>query len=285
MNRFLLHPAFLFGFASAMAAFVIPGCGSAMFRGDNAPPEATSFQSNITADPVPVPAEIVSDLSGIPGQEPSVPLRAPLSKKVKGVTQTAAAASGAVATSDLEEADDAPEILGATNAKKGPKNVNVTYTVKHDDTLMKISFAAFGNVYRWREIYEANKEKIANPNALVKGTVLHISGSGVSITKNGNPYLIRWRDTLVKISDGLYGTPARWKNIWHNNPELIHNPNKIYAGFNLYYTWTEAERKEAELLKEQKMSAPLVSERKPAATAPVPSTTAASGYGPGPLRK
>jgi hypothetical protein len=42
-------------------------------------------------------------------------------------------------------------------------------------------------------------------------------------------------DTLGKISKRVYGTVERWKEIWKNNEKLIKDPNKIYAGFTLYY--------------------------------------------------
>ena len=263
MKRFLTRPAFPVGVATLLAAFISQGCGTGLFKSDSAPGEATSFQSNVTADPVPVPAEIVSDLSGIPGQ-------ADMPKK----SGKQSLKKSAAATSELDEVEEADDGMGATNhgpKGKGLRTLNVNYVVKREDTLMKISFAAFGNVYRWREIYEANRAKISNPNALVKGTILRINGAGVTISKNGKPYFIHRRDTLVKISDHLYGTPKHWKKIWHNNPELIHDPNKIYAGFSLYYTWTESERIEAENLKAQKPFTPTVKERKPASSEkPIP---------------
>ena len=110
------------------------------------------------------------------------------------------------------------------------------YVVKSGDTLMKISYEKLGNIYRWREIYNANREKIRNYNQLVTGTLLLIRGvEYVVLVRNGQPYLIRKSDTLVNISKALYGTTAGWKMLWENNRQLIHDPNKIYAGFTLYY--------------------------------------------------
>jgi len=66
--------------------------------------------------------------------------------------------------------------------------------------------------------------------------ILKISGvEYLVIKKNGLPYLIRRNDTLGKISNKVYGVPKHWPRIWKNNPELIQDPNKIYAGFTLYY--------------------------------------------------
>jgi len=49
-----------------------------------------------------------------------------------------------------------------------------TYTVQKDDTLQKISKKVFGSYGKWYKIYEANKDKIKNPNVLKPGTVLTI---------------------------------------------------------------------------------------------------------------
>ena len=57
----------------------------------------------------------------------------------------------------------------------------------------------------------------------------------------GDPYLIRSGDTLSGISNHLYDTFARWKELWQNNRPLIKNPNRIFAGFTLYYTPVEKE--------------------------------------------
>jgi len=110
------------------------------------------------------------------------------------------------------------------------------YVVKPGDTLMKISFESYGNVYRWREILNSNKAKIANYSVLTPGTELTINGVNyVVIDRNGQPYLIVRNDTLGKISRKIYGTNSFWRELWKNNPQLIHNPNKIYAGFTLYF--------------------------------------------------
>ncbi len=49
-----------------------------------------------------------------------------------------------------------------------------SYTVQKDDTLQKISKKVFGSYGKWYKIYEANKDRIKNPNVLKPGTVLTI---------------------------------------------------------------------------------------------------------------
>lgn len=120
----------------------------------------------------------------------------------------------------------------ASHHRQGSKS----YTVVAGDTLMKISFESFGDIFRWREILNANKDQIKDVHKLVIGQVLRIEGEDyIVVDRNGHPYLIRKNDTLLKISNSVYGTKSLWKSIWKNNPQLIKNPNKIYAGLTLYY--------------------------------------------------
>ncbi len=110
------------------------------------------------------------------------------------------------------------------------------YQVKRGDTLMKIAFEQFGDLYRWREILESNRDRIKDPNFVPPGTLLQLSGAGlVQIERNGEQYLIKRGDTLGSISGEVYGTTQKWKKLWENNRQLIKDPNKIYAGFYLYY--------------------------------------------------
>jgi nucleoid-associated protein YgaU len=51
----------------------------------------------------------------------------------------------------------------------------------------------------------------------------------------GSPYLIRTGDTLGKISKNVYQTMTKWKMLWENNRPMIKDPNKIFAGFTIYY--------------------------------------------------
>jgi len=50
----------------------------------------------------------------------------------------------------------------------------VKYTVLEKDTLQKISKKFYGSYSQWHKIYEANKEKIKNPDAIKPGTMIKI---------------------------------------------------------------------------------------------------------------
>jgi nucleoid-associated protein YgaU len=68
-------------------------------------------------------------------------------------------------------------VVGDETAPAAPNGGSMqpqTYTVQKDDTLQKISKKVFGSYGKWYKIYEANKDKIKNPNVLKTGTVLDI---------------------------------------------------------------------------------------------------------------
>lgn len=130
------------------------------------------------------------------------------------------------------------------------------YSVKSGDTLMRIAFEVYGDLFQWKKIYEMNKDKVSDPNNLKKGVVLKVekmSSGGASVVVHGDEkYLIKQGDTLGSISDDVYGTPRKWRKLYEQNKSWIKDPNRIFAGFFLYYTLSPDERSEAERLKQEK---------------------------------
>ncbi len=49
-----------------------------------------------------------------------------------------------------------------------------TYKVMNGDTLQKISKQFYGTYKKWQKIYDANKDKLANPNRIKPGMTLNI---------------------------------------------------------------------------------------------------------------
>ncbi len=145
---------------------------------------------------------------------------------------------GLFSSSDAPPAEPNRKIASVPHARKrsGAPGKKVVYVVKPHDTLMKISFELLGDVNRWHEIYEDNQKVLSRPGALSAGTKLTVELSEVvPVEHHGDPYLIKHGDTLMLISKWAYGTFSRWKDLWNNNRALIHNPNKIYAGLEMYY--------------------------------------------------
>ncbi len=110
------------------------------------------------------------------------------------------------------------------------------YKIRKGDTLMKIAYEYYGDLTRWKEIYQNNKDSISDPNQLSVGKVIRLDTSHPVAAIEGEKYRIRTGDTLGKVSHQLYGTPQRWKELYEKNKQLIRDPNKIFVGFYLYYT-------------------------------------------------
>ncbi|MBI3544457.1 MAG: LysM peptidoglycan-binding domain-containing protein [Deltaproteobacteria bacterium] len=103
-----------------------------------------------------------------------------------------------------------------------------------------------------------NKDTLKKASQLEKGTMLKYEkpSNEPSVERNGDPYLIKKGDTLATIADDIYAKPSKWKKLWANNRSLVRNPNRIYAGFYLYYQITEQEKQLAEQIKAKRGNAP-----------------------------
>jgi nucleoid-associated protein YgaU len=75
-----------------------------------------------------------------------------------------------------KKADFSKVQSGSSTAAKAETKAGTakTYTVKSGDSLWKISEQMYGNGNDWRRIYEANKDRIQNPDVIQPGWVLTI---------------------------------------------------------------------------------------------------------------
>ena len=74
----------------------------------------------------------------------------------------------------LSDALDKPKsgILSGRKSKLG--SAQKTYTVQPGDTLAKIAQTVYGDSARWKEIFEANRDQIPNPDLIQVGQELII---------------------------------------------------------------------------------------------------------------
>lgn len=116
---------------------------------------------NVEAPPAALPPSASSTAAaGAAAQSPAASQTIPVVGELPGTMAAPAVAQAAPAA--------APAGSNAGNLQAQ------TYTVQKDDTLQKISKKVFGSYGKWYKIYEANKDKIKNPNVLKPGTVLTI---------------------------------------------------------------------------------------------------------------
>lgn len=62
----------------------------------------------------------------------------------------------------------------SSTAPKSADTEQRTYTVKSGDSLSKIAKAQYGDASQWKRIYEANRERIKNPDLIQPGWTLTI---------------------------------------------------------------------------------------------------------------
>jgi len=55
-----------------------------------------------------------------------------------------------------------------------PQEEFITYKVQKGDTLQKISYKFYGTHKKWKKIFEANKDKIKDPDFIKEGLILKI---------------------------------------------------------------------------------------------------------------
>jgi nucleoid-associated protein YgaU len=149
-----------------------------------------------------------------------------------------------------------PAITDNTNFNAGKIE---SYKVKKGETLMQIAFKVYGDVSKWKAIQQMNDTQLSN-NALIAGMDIKYKAPAKNFVWNpeGTPHLIKTGETLGTISNDVYQTPKKWKDIWENNKPLIKNPNIIFAGFTLYtknagmanYVQPKAVQKKAALVNE-----------------------------------
>ena len=122
------------------------------------------------------------------------------------------------------------------------------YTVKSGDTLMKIAFHLYGDVERWKELQDLNREALKGSEMLRKGMKLRYEAPNEPFNpdQHAKAYEIKKGDTLAGIADEVYGRKMKYKKLQNYNKSLIKNPNRIFAGFTIYYDITEQEMAEAE---------------------------------------
>lgn len=94
---------------------------------------------------------------------PNNPGKPDFSDVSSGATTTAPAASKVPDFSDVQS--------GSQTTAPAPVQ---TYTVVGGDNLSKIAKKFYGHANRWREIYDANRDQIKNPDVIRVGQILKI---------------------------------------------------------------------------------------------------------------
>ncbi len=150
------------------------------------------------------------------------------------VTESPVVEEAAPAIAAEPAATAAPEIAATSSVAAGTMQ---EYKVQKNETLMMIAFKLYGDYGKWKDLAANNQRALKGGQTVFAGMTLQYPSPAQEFVWNpeGLPYLIRTGDTLGGISKTVYTTPKKWKLIWDNNRPLIKDPNKIFAGFTIYY--------------------------------------------------
>jgi nucleoid-associated protein YgaU len=174
-------------------------------------------------------------------------------------TDTAAseAPAGSDPFADLAESEGAKDALEVTE-EEGTATTGSTekYSVKAGDTLMKIAFTIYGDIDRWKDLRDWNQAAIKNASHLKVGTKLTYETplQPFNAQELSHSYLIKQGDTLAGIADEVYGRKMKYRKLQRYNQKLIKNPNRIFAGFTIFYDITDKELAEAEARRQERMA-------------------------------
>lgn len=141
---------------------------------------------------------------------------------------------------ELSSAEDSAPVIadegGSYASSTTTTGVEGEYIVQKNETLMMVAFKLYGDYGKWRDIANRNSGSLKG-SQLRAGMKLKydLPSEAFEWNPQGNPHLIRTGDTLGKISTEVYGTQKKWKSLWDNNRPLIKDPNRIYAGFTIYW--------------------------------------------------
>lgn len=104
-------------------------------------------------------------------------------------------------------------------------NAEGTYTVEKGDCLKKIAQSVYGDPGRWKDIYEANKTSIKNPDIIYKGQVL-ILPDAVSVRTEDSEETIA-ADTAMTLEQWTMSEECRSVEEWGN--EMMKEAGIVFA--------------------------------------------------------
>ena len=103
-----------------------------------------------------------------------------------------------------------------------------THVVAAGESLSVISQNYYNDPMKWDAIYQANRDKIADPDVIHPGQELIIP----EITANTDKklHVVRSGESLSLIAKKYYGDPMKWNVIYEANKSKIADPDVIHPG-------------------------------------------------------
>ncbi|MFQ5825203.1 MAG: LysM peptidoglycan-binding domain-containing protein [bacterium] len=132
--------------------------------------------------------------------------------------------------SQAEDKEDTKKVVAKLGEEDLPNSPVVEdfqyYTVQKGDWLSKIAKKVYSDVMKYKEIFEANRKIIKDPNLIYPGQRLRIPHA----KEECEYYVVQTGDWLSKIAKKVYGDVMKYMEIFEANRKIIKDPNLIYPG-------------------------------------------------------
>lgn len=135
-------------------------------------------------------------------------------------------------------------VASATHTSSDRQAVNRRIEVEPGDSLSILAHQHLGSSDRWRELFDANRDKLKQPNAIQVGMKLRLPSANTQNTSSQSPqpptsgsktgtYVVKPSDSLSSIAQKTLGDPNRWEEVFKVNRKRLRDPDDIQVGLRL----------------------------------------------------
>jgi len=142
----------------------------------------------------------------------------------------------------------------ATDAVPTKAPASRRHIVREDEWLAVLARRYYNNLHLWPRIWQANRDRLSNPDSIDVGTVLSIPEQASLTpeeatardrhlrrsthersgeTSSARRHRVESVEWLAQLSRRYYGTLACWPVIWNANREKIADPDRLEPGMHL----------------------------------------------------
>lgn len=108
-----------------------------------------------------------------------------------------------------------------------------THRVRSGDTLWRIAKREYGDGFRWKVIFEANRDVVRQSDLLQPGMILKLPRSTRQMLQPGWVFVHKG-DSLYVLAERYLGDGERWPALYRANRKRIKNPRLIHPGQRLF---------------------------------------------------
>ena len=111
-----------------------------------------------------------------------------------------------------------------------PEPESAFYTVKKGDSLSKIAKRFYGDAMKYKQIFEANRPMLSDPDKIYPGQNLRVPKLEGTYSSRLATYEVQSGDTLGKIAKSQLGDASKYMAIYEANDDILDSPDSIRVG-------------------------------------------------------